>query len=76
MMRWGCAHWVPVERDADPGFLRAGLYPTSARERQYLSRNSTLDENGIGTRGRKGRKKGGTICEKRAPIRSMDTTAR
>jgi hypothetical protein len=44
------AHRVPDECDADLGVLRAGLSPAPVKERQYLLRNRTLDENGIRTR--------------------------
>jgi hypothetical protein len=52
------------------------LIPALVRERQYLLRNRTLDENGIRTRVRRGRKKGRTICKKREPVRSMDARVR
>jgi hypothetical protein len=70
------AHRVPDERDADLGVLRTGLSPAPVRERQYLLRNRALDENGIRTRVRRGRKKGRTIWKKGKPVRSMDASAR
>jgi hypothetical protein len=62
------AHRLPDERDADLSLLGAGLSPASLEE-------LAIEENGIRTRVRRCRKKGGTTC-RREPLKKMHERVR